>query len=601
MYPLTGAISLDYDTTILANPVEFKNRLDIKQHLQTKQHASKLEIKKTSGLLEKFLDSSASTSSRCSDTENVVASELALTYHTVKHNLSYNSMDCTIKLNKIIYCNSATATAIHLARTKMEALVTEVLGPYSVQNVVDAVNTDNLFYCLQTDASNKKNIKLFPLVIQYFTAKNGIEQKLLDFYENSNESADGMFEAIQNSLEKYKLSFHNVSGLSADNTNANFGVNHSLFTNMQNVVPHLIKGNCHAHIVHNCVRHAMNFLSYDIENVILKIYAHFSHSAVRREELKKFVASVDGDFHEIKRHVGTRWLSLLPCIDTLLLNWSPIRSYFLSLDHCPIILQNLLMLNETENDIIEIYLHFCSHLLNLFNKSIKCLEGNCITILDIYGIMLSSKQTSNLQDPTSSMISPTTSRHVLRETQNMTILNFPDENFNKDATVVKPHAAADCPRPHSEHATCVNCGGAHPANHSSCPAHKKEARNKKASTVAKTGPVSGPITRAAIVPNEVSETAPSSLMAPANGPKTRLPPAATDNKTTRRRKIKRGKGTTHSEHAPKMAAMDTNPAPITEQAPGSNTEPAWVQQFAKMMATQLQLCFAQMTAQNSGH
>lgn len=46
------------------------------------------------------------------------------------------------------------------------------------------------------------------------------------------------------------------------------------------------------------------------------------------------------------------------------------------------------MLNETENDIIEIYLHFCSHLLNLFNKAVKCLEGNCITILDINGIMV---------------------------------------------------------------------------------------------------------------------------------------------------------------------------------------------------------------------
>lgn len=268
-------------------------------------------------------------------------------------------MDCTIKLNKIIYVNSSTATAIHLARTKMEALVTEVLGPYSIQNVIDAINTDNLFYCLQTDASNKKNIKLFPLVIQYFTAKNGIQNKLLDFYENSNESADGMFEAIQKSLDQYKLSFDdNVSGLSADNTNANFGCNHSLFTNMKNLVPNLIKGNCHAHIVHNCVRHAMSFLSHDIENIILKIYAHFSHSAVRREELKQFVASVDGDFHEIKRHVGTRWLSLLPCIDTLLLNWSPIRAYFLSLDYYPMVLQNLLMLNETENDLIEIYLHF---------------------------------------------------------------------------------------------------------------------------------------------------------------------------------------------------------------------------------------------------
>ncbi|KAL4702598.1 hypothetical protein ACJJTC_016074 [Scirpophaga incertulas] len=129
----------------------------VKQHLQTKQHKSKLKIRRTSGLLEKFLDSSsASTLSQCNDKENVVASELALTYHTVKHNLSYNSMDCTIKLNKIIYANSSTASAIRLARTKMEALVTEVLGPYSLQNVIEVINTDNLYYCSQTDASNKK-------------------------------------------------------------------------------------------------------------------------------------------------------------------------------------------------------------------------------------------------------------------------------------------------------------------------------------------------------------------------------------------------------------------------------------------------------------
>ncbi|KAI8432623.1 hypothetical protein MSG28_013609 [Choristoneura fumiferana] len=118
-----------------------------------------------------------------------------------------------------------------------------------------------------SDASNKKNIKLFPLVVQYFTAKNGIENKLIDFYENSNESADGMFQAIQESMALYQLPFHKISGLSADNTNSNFGVNHSLFTNMKELIPDLIKGNCHAHIVHNCMRHSMNFLSYDIENL----------------------------------------------------------------------------------------------------------------------------------------------------------------------------------------------------------------------------------------------------------------------------------------------------------------------------------------------
>lgn len=348
-------------------------------------------MKKTSGMLEKFIDSASTKLSTYSDKEHATAAELALTYHAVKHNLSYNSMDCAVKLNKIIYDGSSKASDyICLARTKMESLVTEVLGPYAIQNVIDDLNNDSMFYCLQTDASNKKNIKLFPLVVQYFTAKNGIQNKLLDFYENSNESADGMFHAIQKSMEQYKLSFSNVSALSADNTNANFGVNHSLFTNIRDLAPDIIKGNCHAHIVHNCMKHAMGFLMYDIENVVLKIYSHFSHSAVRREELKKFVASVNGDFHEIKRHVGTRWLSLLPCIDTLLLNWKAIKNYFISLEHCPLLLENLLMLNK-QDDLIDIYLHFSSHILNLFNKTVKCLEGNSITVLDVFNIMINLK------------------------------------------------------------------------------------------------------------------------------------------------------------------------------------------------------------------
>lgn len=66
----------------------------------------------------------------------------------------------------------------------------------------------------------------------------------------------------------------------------------------------------------------MSFLSHDIEKVILKMYVHFSHSAVRRAEF--FLLLIDGDFHEIKRHMGTRWLSLLPCIDTLLINYFPL-------------------------------------------------------------------------------------------------------------------------------------------------------------------------------------------------------------------------------------------------------------------------------------
>lgn len=45
-----------------------------------------------------------------------------------------------------------------------------------------------------------KNIILFSLVIQYFTADNGVQNKLVDFYELPEESADGVLITIRNSL-----------------------------------------------------------------------------------------------------------------------------------------------------------------------------------------------------------------------------------------------------------------------------------------------------------------------------------------------------------------------------------------------------------------
>lgn len=75
---------------------------------------------------------------------------------------------------------------------------------------------------------------------------------------------------------------------------------------------HLIKN-----IGGNSIKHNMNYLNYDIGN-ILKIYNHFSVSACRREKLRRFVVLAEGEVHEIKRNIGTHWLSLLPAIDTIL-------------------------------------------------------------------------------------------------------------------------------------------------------------------------------------------------------------------------------------------------------------------------------------------
>jgi hypothetical protein len=91
----------------------------------------------------------------------VTAQEVAMVYHNVKHNLSYNSLDCNVKLLKYMLPD-ATKT-MSLGRTKAEALVRNVLGIQAVQKVKEQLKNGNIFFGIQIDASNVKNRKIFPI------------------------------------------------------------------------------------------------------------------------------------------------------------------------------------------------------------------------------------------------------------------------------------------------------------------------------------------------------------------------------------------------------------------------------------------------------
>ena len=79
------------------------------------------------------------------------------------------------------------------------------------------------------------------------------------------------------------------------------------------------------------MKHALDQLTVDVENVVLKVYAFFSTSAKRRESLKEFCRFYDVEFQEILQHVTTRWLSLNPAITRLMQTWIALKSYFISL------------------------------------------------------------------------------------------------------------------------------------------------------------------------------------------------------------------------------------------------------------------------------
>ncbi|XP_072948725.1 uncharacterized protein [Epargyreus clarus] len=173
------------------------------------------------------------------------------------------------------------------------------------------------------------------------------------------------------------------------------------------------------------------------------------------------------------------------------------------------------------------------------------------------------------------------------------------------------HAAHQCPRPREQPATCANCGGPHPANHTACPVFRREARNKRAGTIAlSTRPTERPRLNPSAGPvqpqPEVEQQQAGSLMAAANGPTDRR--GAPKRSRRRRKKAKVAPLPAPPAPAPaaqkkprRKARIATTPAPTPreEQSRGSNKE-ACVNQL-RLLQDLTKMLQSIITALSEGH
>ena len=217
----------------------------------------------------------------------ITAAEITATFHGVKHHLSYNSQDCTNKLASVMFSDSAIAKQIRCGRTKASSIVENVLAPLAQERLIQELQ-EAKFFSVATDSSNVGNLKMYPLVVQYFAKEEGIKIGLLDFYEDANETSESISRQIEKVVHKNNLDFANISSFAADNASVNFGKNVSVYEKLKAHVPNLIKANCKCHILHNCVKYGMKSFSFDMELLVLKVFSEFSAYAKRTKELKSF-------------------------------------------------------------------------------------------------------------------------------------------------------------------------------------------------------------------------------------------------------------------------------------------------------------------------
>lgn len=372
----------------------------VRQHSNTKKHLTALKSAQNNQFITSFLPKQ---NTNTPEVLKIAIIELSQIYHGLKHNHSYRSVDCGIKINSLLYSDSDIGKKIHCGRTKAESIVENILAPKSIHIVLDELGVNNnqvIPFSLANDASNKGNKKMFPVAVQYFHLEKGIQNRIIDFYEDPCENSEAITTRLLNCLQKYKLELSNVSSYSADNASVNYGKNKSVYKKLTDLNPKILKSNCNCHVIHNAARHACKALSLDVENLVLKIYAEFSISSKRVKELKECFDFLELEYEHVIKHVVTRWLTLHKALEKIVNAWSAIKLYFVQQGEGNTHKIVWKFVKDSENELqdednnltfAECYLYFVYHFMGLMNQHILQLEKKSITSLELHDIMSSLK------------------------------------------------------------------------------------------------------------------------------------------------------------------------------------------------------------------
>ena len=300
------------------------------------------------------------------------AAEGTWAYHTVKHQQSFNSNDCTSQLFKAIFPDSVVAKKFTSARTKIASIITGVLAPFAQQKVLSDLGTQP--FSISVDASNHNEVKLFPLVIRFFSAKAGINVRLLDLRSMPGETSEQIMNFIVSTVEENDLDLQQLTSFCADNAPVNFGGSNqggknNVFYHLSERKTCLIPVGCPAHILHNAAEKGAECLTVDIETIVLKIGSHFKSQTGRTHSLKQFCEQLNTNYSTLPTHTPTRWLTLDAVLERMIELWKPLQAHFLLLKRPPRILENFFK-SETSLVIVT----FLHSTLQLFKKPILLLQ-----------------------------------------------------------------------------------------------------------------------------------------------------------------------------------------------------------------------------------
>lgn len=280
-----------------------------------------------------------------------------------------------------------TACDVKLHRTKCGALITKVLAPCLLEDLVKDINASqySLLIDESTDVANEKQLAV---VVRYFRSSlNKLVTTFLGLFTLEGSSAQQIAQGLLDFLTKVGLDFTRCLGIGTDGCNVMVGKNNSVYTHLRQKNENLVLVKCVCHSIQLCASKAVEVLPRSLEFLVGRSYSWFSHSSLRLHEYSKLYQLINNGKEPLKlvQLSGTRWLSISSCCKRILEQWDELKLHFtLCKDkyHC----YDAEILSEMYKDPVnKLYLVFLNPVLQEFsrvNKLFQLESGNQMQLLD---------------------------------------------------------------------------------------------------------------------------------------------------------------------------------------------------------------------------
>lgn len=259
--------------------------------------------------------------------EDTIRAEVMLVELIAKLNLSMNSATTLTEAFKVMFHDSQIAQNFHCGRTKATAIVKDLASKHKKLLVERMRNGP---FSLSTDGSNDSNSKLYPIVVRTVnpeTLKVEAEVVSLPVLEESS-TGENIFKLLDQLLKTSDISWSNCVAFGCDNASVMVGVHKGVFSFIKKENPYCVLSGCALHLVHIAAEKASHLLPYQPADLLIDIFYYLKKSSVRQRNLSKWQEYHSNEQKKMLKHVSTRWLSIGRCVDRLVEDWRPLRSFF---------------------------------------------------------------------------------------------------------------------------------------------------------------------------------------------------------------------------------------------------------------------------------